>query len=110
MFTDDELKEVAHPLVLFVLKEERKKKPSLRAAQEAIGKHLGGSGRWLRRIVGRCPNAAFHAHQMLNLVQLYIERNGDKKPIRSLWKRVLKAGPVLAHLRSKRSHSVNIPA
>jgi hypothetical protein len=100
MFTEDELKEAVHPLVMHVLKEERKKRPSLREAQEAVARKLDGSARWLRRLIGRCPNAALHGHQMLNLVQLYLERNGDRKPIRSLWKRVLKSRPKLAQIRS----------
>lgn len=100
MFTEDELREAAHPLVLFVVREERKKRPSLRAAQEAVAKKLDGSARWLRRLIGRAPNAALHAHQMLNLVEMYVERNGDRKPIRALWRRVLKVRPKLAQMRA----------
>lgn len=100
MFTETELKEAVHPLVLHVLREEQKKRPKLRDAQEAIARRLDGSARWLRRIIGRCPSAVIQGHQMLNLVHLYIERDGDRKPIRALWKRVLKGRPTLAKMRS----------
>ncbi|EIM25718.1 hypothetical protein [Microvirga lotononidis] len=100
MFTDSELKEAVRPLVLHVLDVEKKKRFSMEAAQKFLADKLDGSPRWLRRITGRCPKATLHGHQLLNLVHLYLERDGDTKPIRSLWKRVLKGRPTLAKMRS----------
>lgn len=88
-FSDTELKEAAHPLVLQVLEIERPRHGSLRNAQKFVAEKMGGSARWLRRIIGRCPHAVLQSHQMLNLVMLYRERKGDSGPIKALWRKVI---------------------
>lgn len=103
MFSETDLKEAAHPLVMHVLVVERSKHRTLRDAQKYIADRLGGSARWLRRIIGRCPNAVLHSHQMLNLVSLYHERQGDSGPIKALWRRVLQRRPKFARIRAMAS-------
>ena len=88
-------------MVLHILDVEKKKRLTMAAAQKFVAEKLDGSPRWVRRITGRCPKAGLQGHQLLNLVQLYIERKGDSSLIKRLWRRVIKRQPAALQMRSR---------